>query len=120
MTIALSRYPLFFLWVVLFIGACNHNSAKPTSIDVLMQAESAVTAGAETLRTAIDLGQVDTNSREYAAVYDGLQAASTALDAAWVAYRAGNAPSAEQSARTASSAYMAIRPLLLQITGSTQ
>jgi hypothetical protein len=109
--------PIIALWVLLFIAACNHNATQPAPVDLLLQAESTITAGMETLKTAIDLGQVDVNSEAYAAVYAGLKSANEFMDGAWTAYRAGDLSGADSARRLAMSSYMHIRPLLVEMAG---
>lgn len=119
------RHPLFvpmLVLVTMVMFACNPNRTDPapSTMDVMMNTESVLTAGMDTLLAAVNLGTVDTSSREYAKVYAGLERANTTMDAAWAAYRAGDLSQADASRRIAMSTYQSIRPLLLQIAGEPQ
>ena len=109
---------LYLILAILMAGvaACQPNE-KPSVVDSLLQTESVLTSGMDTLKVAIDLGRVDTASPEYARVYAGLEQANTVMDGAWAAYRAGSLEQAEASRRIAMSTYNTIRPLLVQLAG---
>lgn len=89
---------------------------QPSTIDLIVQTENAVATAAETVADAVALGTLDQHSQVYRRIYDGMQAASRALDAAWSAYRAGDMTGADGARRSAMDAYTAIRPLIAGVT----
>lgn len=97
------------------IAGCQPGE-KPSTVDLLVEAENVIATAAETTADAIALGRLDPASETYGRIYQGLQAASRALDAAWQAYRAGDMVGADGARRVALDAYMAIRPMLMEVT----
>ena len=117
MPVHVKLYSVLFILLACVAGCQHATGEKPSTIDLLMQTESMLTAGMETLKTGIDIGTVDTTTSEYARVYAGLEKANTVMDSAWAAYRAGSLEQADASRRIALSTYQSIRPLLYQIAG---
>lgn len=101
--------------IAILLGGCQPGE-KPSTIDLIVEAENVVATAAETVADAITLGRLDPQSPTYGRIYQGLQAASRALDAAWQAYRAGDMVGADGARRVALDAYMAIRPMLAEVT----
>lgn len=88
---------------------------KPSTADLLIEAENVITAGIETVGQAAQIGTLDPASREYRDIYNALRDASTMLDAAWTAYRGGDMGAADESRRAALALYQAVRPALVRI-----
>ncbi|MBT8147290.1 MAG: hypothetical protein KJN90_10590 [Gammaproteobacteria bacterium] len=114
------KHASFLAFLVLFFASCATTQQKTSTADLLFQAESTITAGMETLKTAIDLGRVDINSAGYAAVYQGLEVANELMAQAWTAYRGGDDVGADSARQLALSSYMQIRPLLVDMAGGEQ
>lgn len=88
---------------------------KPSTADLLIEAENVITAGIETVGQAAQIGTLDPASREYRDIYNALRDASTMLDAAWTAYRGGDMGAADESRRAALALYQAVRPALTRL-----
>lgn len=88
---------------------------KPSTVDLLTEAESAIVAGIETVAQAVEIGTLDPASREYRDIYNALRDASAMLDSAWAAYRAGDMGSADSGRRAALALYQSIRPALVRL-----
>jgi hypothetical protein len=106
---------LAFLFITAMAVYGCQPGTKPSTIELIVEAESLVTAAANTVADAIELGRLDPRSETYGRIYQALRAADTALDAAWSAYRAGDMVGADGARAVALDAYWAIRPLLLEI-----
>lgn len=107
---------LFVLGCILLasiIMGCQPDE-KPSTADLLIEAENIITAGIETVGQAVQIGTLDPASREYRDIYNGLRDASAMLDAAWTAYRGGDMGAADEGRRAALALYQAVRPALMR------
>lgn len=113
-----------FLGALVLVAACIALAAiisgcqpgeKPSTVDLLIEAENVVTAGIETVGQAVQIGTLDPASREYRDIYNALRDAGALLDAAWAAYRAGDIGEADESRRAALALYQAVRPALTRL-----
>ncbi|MCB0055763.1 MAG: hypothetical protein KDE45_02010 [Caldilineaceae bacterium] len=95
------------------IAGCQPGE-KPSTADLLIEAENVVTAGIETVGQAVQIGTLDPASREYRDIYNALRDAGVLLDAAWTAYRGGDMGAADESRRAALALYQAVRPALMR------
>jgi hypothetical protein len=109
-----SLWAVLLIWAAAMIYGCQPGE-RPSTIEMIIEAESLVTTAAQTVGDAIQLGRLDPQSETYGRIYQSLQAADKALDAAWSAYRAGDMVGADGARKVALDAYWAIRPLLLEI-----
>lgn len=109
-----SFWAVMLIWAAAMVYGCQPGT-KPSVIEAIVEAESLVTTAANTVADAIQLGRLDPQSETYGRIYQALQAADKALDAAWSAYRAGDMVGADGARAVALDAYWAIRPLLLEI-----
>jgi hypothetical protein len=105
---------VLLIWAAAMVYGCQPGE-RPSTIEMIIEAESLVTTAAQTVGDAIQLGRLDPQSETYGRIYQSLQAADKALDAAWSAYRAGDMVGADGARKVALDAYWAIRPLLLEI-----
>jgi hypothetical protein len=106
-----------FLWLsmmaAMMIAGCQET--KPSTIELIVEAESLVTTAAQTVGQAIAIGRLDPQSDTYGEIYEALKSADMALDAAWSAYRAGDMVGADGARKVALDAYWSIRPMLLEL-----
>jgi hypothetical protein len=109
-----SFWAVLLVWASAMVYGCQPGE-RPSTIEMIIEAESLVTTAAQTVGDAIQLGRLDPQSETYGRIYQSLQAADKALDAAWSAYRAGDMVGADGARKVALDAYWAIRPLLLEI-----
>ena len=109
-----SLWAVLLIWAAAMVYGCQPGE-RASTIEMIVEAESLVVTAANTVADAIQLGRLDPQSETYGRIYQSLQAADKALDAAWVAYRAGDMVGADGSRKVALDAYWAIRPLLLEI-----
>ena len=104
---------VFMAWL---LGGCQHTTKPaPSVFDTLTTAESTITAGANTLKRALELGTITTDDSDYHKAYNALQQAGQAMDRAWAAYRAGALVDADASKRLAMESYMLVRPILTRL-----
>jgi hypothetical protein len=119
-------------------GCATPQGGEPYTVEgFLDDTNTSLVRAAVGLRTAIDLGLVDTSSRDYEQAYEALWQARDMLDAAYTAYgacyearmiaeQAGQpvpatltCPEAQVRGDVALSVYMQIRPLLYELTGES-
>lgn len=112
---------LLAAWLILVIAmtASCQPGEKPSLYDSLTEAETLLTAGAQTLSDALAVGVLTVDSAEYAQIYTGLERANVILDNAWAAYNAGDNATAEQGRTLALTAYGSVRPLLVRLAGES-
>lgn len=106
-------------WVLvlfLLLGCQPGTKPTPSVFDALTTAESTITAGANTLKRAVELGTITTDDSDYHKAYTALHQAGEAMDVAWEAYRAGQLADADASKRLAMESYMLVRPILVRLS----
>jgi hypothetical protein len=110
-----SFWAVLLIWAAAMMYGCQPGT-KPSTIEAIIEAESLVTTAANSVADAIQIGRLDPQSETYGRIYQGIQAADRALDAAWSAYRAGDMVGADGARQVALDFYWSIRPLLLEVT----
>ena len=108
-----SLWAVLLIWAAAMMYGCQVET-RPSTIELIVEAESLVTTAASTVADAIQIGRLDPQSDTYGEIYAALQVADSALDAAWSAYRAGDMVGADGARAVALDAYWAIRPMLME------
>jgi len=101
-----------WLVLVLVLSIGCQPETRPSTFDVLSDAEAALVTTSNALHRAVALGTISTDAPAYARFYDALTEAGAIMDRAWAAYRAGATGHAEALSRSALEAYIAVRPLI--------
>lgn len=110
-------YPVVYVaFLALLLVACAPQQ-QTDPLELMLQADATITAGAEALIDAAGKGIVPKGSDTYERIADGLRRASSVMDEAWTAYRAGLTGQALDLRLSALQVYASVRPMLVQAVG---